>query len=493
MAKKQEFSIETVKKYYFWVIVPLGLGAAFFVTTGAVAKITAEFNSRKQTLESTKKTVEGIRGDREHPNQRTVDEINTKTAELIDRVVSAWRVLEKDQKERNLWPADALGRDFMVEVGKLKFGGEFSVNAREIYLNFVDKYIPYLEQYVDRRRLQMKNKANGEWEELDPMAPGGGGALSGIQLSGGFSDGILADDLALPKDENGEDLYRYVGVVDWPNPETRYVTSHWQKVPKAVEIWYAQEDLWVYGALLSVIKETNSGATGPHNAVIKRIANLSIGKNASSSLADRSALRINSGGGGSELSGGDMMGMSSTSDMTMSSVGASFVAQTEAEAREFILDQRYVDQNAQPLSASASPPFNEFNRMPICLRLIVDQRRIPEILVNCANCAMPIEVLWVRINPGATRPFEIAAYAGGGAVGGEVTSETGTIAASSSGAANVADNVPLQLGGSLGAYGTESIPIEIYGWINIFNSADDAKGLQPKEAQTETQTENTTE
>ena len=479
MAKKQEFSLETVKKYYFWVVVPIGLVAAIFVTMGAVGKITAEFNARKQTLESTKKNVEGIRSEKNHPNQKTIDEIVNKTSELGDRVISAWKILEKDQRERNLWPEE-VGESFLAEVQKLKFGSEISVDSREKYLNFINEYLPYLERFVERRRLQEKVK--DEWVEIAPqssMANQGG-------VPGAISDGILSADVNLPRGPDGEELYRYVGIVDWPNPETRTVTTHWMKLPKAVEIWYAQEELWVYAALLSVIKETNTGATGPHNAVVKRIENLSIGKLASTGLAARSALRIGIGGaGGGDLSAGGEMGMSASpmTDMASGGDGSQIVALTEAQAEEFIRGNRYVDQNAQPLAASAAAPFNEFNRMPICLRLIVDQRRIPEILVNCANCAMPIEVLWVRINPGATRPFELSAYVGSGIVSGEVTSEMGTVNASAPGGISGAESAPMQLGGTLGAYGSEAIPIEIYGWINIFNSVEESTNLKKETSQ----------
>ena len=182
------------------------------------------------------------------------------------------------------------------------------------------------------------------------------------------------------------------------------------------------------------------------------------------------------------MGGGD--GMSSSAEMGMGSDmgggGTAFVALTEAEAEAFIRSNRYVDQEGKPLAASAAPPFDEFNRMPICLRLIVDQRRIPEILVNCANCAMPIEVLWVRVNPGATRPFEIGAYAAGAMAGGaasasaEMSGESAAISAAP--VMGDAESAPVQLGGSLlGAYGTESVPIEIYGWITLFNVVEPEK------------------
>ena len=46
-------------------------------------------------------------------------------------------------------------------------------------------------------------------------------------------------------------------------------------------------------------------------------------------------------------------------------------------------------------------PFAEFKLMPIRMSLIMDQHRIPKLLVECANSNMPIEVRRVRIAVGA--------------------------------------------------------------------------------------------
>ena len=562
MAKKQDFSIETVKKYYFWVVVPLGLIVAIFVTVVAVAKIDADFKARTAALESTKRSTEAVRNEKNHPNQGTIDEIKGLTTELNTGVEGAWTILARDQQAQNLWPGDprglshlaevrVLGPSHLAEVQRAKFGSELTVNFREAYLNFVDDYLPYLETFVERRRLQIKN--GDKWEELprdySPRSSGGadGGPMGrGLDLglsagSGNMSDGgILAPEAILPRGPDGEEIYQRVGIVDWPDPEINYVTTHWQSLPKSVDVWYAQEDLWVYTSLLWVIKETNAGATGPHNAVVKRIENLSIGKSASMDLAARSALRVggdrfgdgtdgygaggsgfgDAGGAGSypgassgAMSYGPDMGMGMGMGMGSGSGGIDIVPQTEADAETFITHYRYVDDKAQPLAASANPPFVEFKRMPICLRLIVDQRRIPEILVNCANSAMPIEVLWVRINPGEAQPFEITAYVASGEVRGEATgvgqparprtgagtgnSGRGTPGMGAGGAFGMGasgapgmgpggtgmgasagmgggDATSLQLGGALSIYGTEAVPIEIYGCISIFNSVDDS-------------------
>lgn len=467
MAKKAEFSIETVKKYIFWVCVPLGLLVSVIVTTIAVASVGSQFETRKGELDNQKTAIERIRGESDHPNADTIADVNDRTTDLKGRVYTAWTILAKDQSERNQWPR-VLERAFLDEISRLKFGDEISIDAREVYLNFVDRYLPSLESYVDRRRVQVKNR-DGNWVELESQS----GEFNYVMLSGGAEEGGSDN---LPRGGDDEEMYRITGTVDWPSPETRSVTTHWGRLPKSNEVWFAQEELWVYSALLWVVKTSNTGATGTHNAVVKRIENLLIGQMAAPSLSAQLGMSL--GGEGGDGGGGDGGGGEGG--------GGQVVARTEEEVAVLKKHNRYVNADNEPLPGDAPAPFGEFNRMPLCLRLIVDQRHIPEILVNCANCAMPIEVLRVRINPGATRPFDISNYeaaAGGGGGGGVdggggdggVGYGGGEAARAPSGGGG---DVQVAVDGVGGIYGTNAVPIEIYGCINIFNPAIEYSGEQ---------------
>jgi hypothetical protein len=292
---------------------------------------------------------------------------------------------------------------------------------------------------------------------------------------------IDVSEAVLPRGSDGKEIARYVGTVDWPNPETRDVVSSWIKLPKSNEVWFAQEEFWVYQALLSVVKESNIGATGPHNAVVKKIENLLIGQSASALLESRSSSRVSpagsdDGGGGSESSYNSESGGAGGSGIT--------VAQTEADVIAIKKHNRYVDDKARPLKANEESQFNQFKRMPICLRLIVDQRKIPEILVNCANCSMPIDVLWVRFNPAAVKPFELSAYdASVGAASGGGMSSGGRGGEGYGDSNSEGGDVQVRMDGigGIGNYGSNAIPIEIYGCINIFNPVEHG-GLQLESA-----------
>ena len=52
------------------------------------------------------------------------------------------------------------------------------------------------------------------------------------------------------------------------------------------------------------------------------------------------------------------------------------------------------------MAADAEHPYAEFKMMPIRMKLVMKEQKVPEVLVKCANSNMPIEIRQVRINPG---------------------------------------------------------------------------------------------
>lgn len=160
---------------------------------------------------------------------------------------------------------------------------------------------------------------------------------------------------------------------------------------------------------------------------------------------------------------------------------------TEADIRTALKDNRYLDAQDEPLTADSPSPFAEFKRMPIIMKLIVDQRRIPEILVNCANCSMPIDVRHVRIAPDNLQ-------SGGGTAAAAMPMGAGVPAATAAGALpGGAAGGGVSLGrsalGETSGYGSDAIRISIYGVINIFNEPDPAifgTGIDELEKQAKT-------
>ena len=75
-------------------------------------------------------------------------------------------------------------------------------------------------------------------------------------------------------------------VVIWnPSNQKEIVQTHFnlatsQSIPSTLEVLYAQEDLWVFENLMNIIRATNEGAVRKHEANIRYIDYVRIGKSA---------------------------------------------------------------------------------------------------------------------------------------------------------------------------------------------------------------------
>jgi len=109
--------------------------------------------------------------------------------------------------------------------------------------------------------------------------------------------------------------------------------------------------------------------------------------------------------------------------------------------------------------------------MPVFLELRVDQRFISDVLVNCANCPMPIDVLWVTISPEHTQSFNYAptvAAAPGMSGSGLSSGGIGSGRRSPAGATGATSGRARGAGSSNIDFGPHEVTIEILGCINIF-------------------------
>ena len=234
----------------------------------------------------------------------------------------------------------------------------------------------------------------------------------------------------------------------------------------------------------------------------------------------------NAGMGTDSMSSG-MMGSSSAGMMGGSGEGMfSLSGNAEEQAMTKILTGRYIGEDNTPLKAEDKPPYSEFNMMPVCLKLAIDQRHIPDLLVSCANSAMPIDVKHVRVSPDNNVPFVMpiplenmtaeggaggaSAMMGGGMMGGGMMggsmSGSGSMGGDSAaggrggrGAANGMGGAAGDMGGMGGIeigrselsqteYGVDTIRVELYGVINIFNKPNKeafATGASAEEADAE--------
>lgn len=515
MAKsKKKFGLNEVKKYSIWVAIPLAVIIALVVAQMAVGAIEKKFEQTKNDLTSAKSGVESIINDKMQPNQKTINAIKDCTKSLSTKVLLAWSYLEEDQKIRNKWPS-SLPSSVLEEIERLRPGDSIKETERLKYGLFVNGHLPEMLEKAEIRKKEIyvydPELEEFIWTEADDVLTrlksntgrviggsnersGGSGRLGGgmANLGGGSTRNASGSGVGGAEDVRKAEDERYVGKVDWLVPEIGRLVS-WDQRPASIQVWYAQEDIWVYEALLSVITATNKSAKSRDDAPIKRIEGLLIGQQASVAFANLAGKTIgNLGGTSTTGDAGSSSGGSSTPDPggNSSGTGGSMPSSPNDEEgwKTYILDNRYVGLDLKPLKVTDTPPFKEFNRMPVCLQLTVDQLRIPDILVNCANCAMPIDVLQVRINPSRGKQFNLSAfvastsssssgssssdsgsYGGSGSYGSSPGGGSGS-SVGSSGGGNDAQR-KYAIGGSADEAGKDIFYVEIYGIINIFNES----------------------
>jgi hypothetical protein len=259
------------------------------------------------------------------------------------------------------------------------------------------------------------------------------------------------------KSGRGDDEDEDQSVVRWnPANQQEILDVHFhfasqEAIPHTLDVLYAQEDLWVLQAIVNVIKRTNAGADANYNAAIKEIESLQMGRTVKGRLGQ--ITQLGQGGAGMPGSGTSPGGMSAGGSMSPpdgsgSPAGASSAGPTPGgssmgpapgassmgpapgassmgpapgsgsmggsnmSSATGPVDPaigRYVDIDYNPLdpktlreARTTQDPklaiYSVAKRMPVLMRLKIDQRRLNDLLAECGNSSLPIEVRQVRIN-----------------------------------------------------------------------------------------------
>ncbi|HEX4142823.1 MAG TPA: hypothetical protein VHY91_04670 [Pirellulales bacterium] len=344
---KVKVALALLKKHHFWVMTGAVLLLSFIGWFLATSKLWAEYQTSKATIEGEFKALNKIQGE-ERENQKWIDGLDERTQKLKVKVREAWDKVYIEQKTNVLkWP-EVLGPRTVARLERLGPTEEIPRDIRRAYLNYIQKEFPQLLEIVDARDAHAEKKS-----------------------------GVTA-----PGDNREPHAYK----LSWSGTNQREIFDklNLDSVPSSAKVREIQEDLWVYHALLKIVGNMNEFATGSYNAKVKEIQNLSIGADASGEFQSEMAEgRLDKPEAGSAAKVPNAMAMPAS---PMGSASASATA------------SRYVDEKGMPLSEGATPP-PEFKRMPIVMQLVMDQREILRLLVECANSPLPVEVRHLHIHP----------------------------------------------------------------------------------------------
>ena len=327
-----------LKKYNFWVLCLVLLIASTVVWMLAVGSIKEQSQAHLAKIQATLSDAKSVSQISQHPNEQITQSYNAQTTQLKQEVFQVWDMLYKKQRTAVLkWP-EALGEKFINFIQGVRFGDDIHVDLRETYHNYVKTRWDELPAIIKAKPIEEEKKS------------------------------LTASRTAVPD-----------WIVIWKDQDDIRRKLFTQQNPTNEWVWSTQEDLWIYENLLNIIKLTNEGALGPHNAVISSIINMDVGKQAAS------------GAGGTEnrISSGSDSALDTGDEGSGSGGGGSAGG---------LLSNRYVDDVGAPIPDHNTIKNDEYKQVPVRLVLRMDPKEIPQLIVNCANADLPVEIQQVRVN-----------------------------------------------------------------------------------------------
>jgi hypothetical protein len=450
--------LRLLKKHHFWVLVSIAALVGFMCWwSGANALATA--------TQANEGIVKKSYGDLDrvdkvpHPaNQQFADGVNAKNEELKAKVLEEWKQAYEAQRKTFSWPP--LVAD---DINKLR--------PDEQIPDIVRSRCRANEVFVEA--LKDKVFATADYRHLKPNADPDAVAAAAPKMR------PAAQQPGAKPPEPIEDTME--GLVVWSKAhrealEQRYTLNRQPGTPSDLNIRLAQEDIWLLENLAKVIRKTNEGAADVIAVPIKRIDSLDIAQWAVND-AVRESPKVyvdktgggEGGGGGLAGGGGGLAGGGGGEQTPPSEDPAERAKQLDDE----LLNGRYLSDTGAPLGPGETP-YGEFKLMFVRLKLVIDQQKIPELLVNCANADLPIEVVRLTMDEPMVQPTSkadagpAAGRGGGGGLAGAAGQRGGPTPAGNRPQANVA-------GGDEIEATPADVPVEVCGLVQIFNAPDPEK------------------
>ncbi len=399
-----------VQKHHFWLLCVATMIAGMVGWFMARNSLSAAYTKNKADIVAKFTALQGILAIEHHPNSEWTKEIGKLTGKEREIVRNAWTAVYDEQKKHLEWPPE-LGEEFLNFVNKQPHTAEIREDLCRKYQDLIIKTeFPRLLEIVDA---EAHNAKKASPEAVDRKRPGAAKAE--------------------------EPQHEYKVVWDASSQQEVEKSLYFEQVPSSEQVRQAQEDIWAYWALLTIIRAMNEER---YIASVRRISEISIGQ--------RAAAQFQAG-----MTGEHVEHLKAVAP-TAAEGPAPPALPPDGEAVVKPIDEgRYLDPEGKPLPPGEAAS-KQFKRMPIFLRLAIDQREINKLLVECANSSLPVEV----------RQLRIAATKSGG--GTSVTRQPSSTT-----------NRGTEQGPPTESESYE-VPIELAGIIYIYNPPDAAKlGGQP--------------
>jgi hypothetical protein len=384
--------LAVLKQRHFWVLCGVVLILSLVSWSSGKSYFSAEYTKQKGSLSSKFSALQTISSTPNHPNQSFSDQATVIATDLKQKTYAAWEQVYNAQKSELGWIEDP------QNLGELPPEGDLPKPTLNIFRYY------YSQNYIPQLFSQ---------QVINLVRP------------------VLVAEGAEP---------RTTGVIHWDQSQRDAIKNRyaWKAVPTSKGVRLAQEDYWIYRAVLQTINAANAGATETYEAAVKQIRKLEITQEALASLADMNV----------EIDG-------ITSEMIVKEVTESpKVPSVDAKDEELDLG-RYA---TPAVSADAGGEGGEgagtgsaqYKLVPVRMVLLVRESRVPDLLAACANAKLPIEVRQCLV-----RQPEAA--------------KQGAAAPAPGGAARPAAPAAGDAGGQTSIVDSGDVEIDLYGVIYLYN------------------------
>jgi hypothetical protein len=491
-------------KHHFWILTVVVVLATIGVGVWAWMAAGDLINRQKTDIlsaETKAKNVLNVRADvadaaagSVHPNQDTIQGMSKEIESGKSEVLAAWTKLFDEQKAFLAWPGDILPPNIAkpfdaVRPEQLKF----DPNSRDVIVN--ETIRKQIRQLLPNFMPFLVNSVRAKWSEVDVT-----GETGKVPAVAAVAAEAPSDDMEKLMFDEPLVEWALGDQIKWYNQLTNFKGNGNQSIdgtPTTIQVVYLKEDLMLLNGILEIIRESNQNAVVPSQTAIREINNIMIGKEAHEAkpLDVGSAVGGGASGAMGEAAGRmDMMRQYMEGIMNGGEKEETVVSASDAEKMD-PANMRYVDKDFKPIEAGkyrqsvsstqlgADSWMMVVKRVPVRLRLRVDERRIPEILEKCANAKIPLEVRQITLI-GGELPADPVAEAGAGGTGTKRRGPTGMTSGSGASAALTDDDErpsgqnQTGLAGSAGEEKTYQspefnshflVPLEIYGVMKFYS------------------------
>ena len=238
-----------VQKHHFWLLCATAMIMALTGWIMASRSLSAVYAERKIAIMAKFTDLQGIQSTENPPNNEWKTAIDKLTDEERKKVASAWALVYNQQKDLLRWPEE-LGPQFLNFVNTKPQNAEIPQQFCGYYMDNVKNEFPKLSAIINADGQGTKPAAAAAAKPDQPTA-------------------------SPPDKPSGASTSSAKVAWDAANQSEIQRTLTWSTIPTSQQVRLAQEDLWVYQALLQIIRKVNEGH---HVAPVRKIAAITIGR-----------------------------------------------------------------------------------------------------------------------------------------------------------------------------------------------------------------------